>query len=211
MKMRSDALHTHALLFLCLASVLPAAELGRKTIEPGSELKTYTDARIAELPGVELDWDMTMMNWDVGTHSFDDRAGSPSATLFYGVSESLDLRATLKYARVKDTDGELASDLSTLRLGFGARLWGQRGLLYPYAGGLVNYYFLDDDELGSVDGALGLSVEAGIAYLIQDLFMVRAGIQGEVSLVDGQVTLGGREEDVSVSAFSVGVGAILLF
>jgi hypothetical protein len=211
MKTRSGALCVYFLALLCLAPALLAAELGRKTIQPGSEVRNYSDARIAELPGLDVGWDITLLSWDVGARSFSDQAGSPSLALFYGVNESLDLRATLKYAEGEDVDEGVVSHLSTLRLGFGARLWGKRGLLYPYAGGLVNYYFLNDDELGSVDGALGLSVEAGLAYLIQDVFMVRGGIEGEVSLLDGQATVGGREEDVSIAGFSVGVGVILLF
>jgi hypothetical protein len=211
MKLLSVAFSAHALALLCMVSNLPAAELGRKTIQPGSEVKNYDDARIAGLPGLDVGWDITLLSWDIGARSFHDQAGSPSVALFYGVSESLDLRATLKYAEVEDEDSGMSSHLSTLRLGFGARLWGKSGLLYPYAGGLINYYFLDDDELGSVDGALGLSVEAGLAYLIQDAFMVRGGIQGEVSLLDGQATIGGKEEDVSIAGFSAGVGVILLF
>lgn len=203
----------------CLASSAFAAELGRRPIkmtgprggsQPGVVI-AYGDIMSEGSMGLELDLLWNSADWEVGsTNKYDDTPWGPRVSLFYGVSDSVDIRVCAKYLSLKDDTGEL----DALRIGVGAKAWlSSESDFTPYLGLLINYYnFVDgkvsNTDISSIDGTFGGSLEAGVAYLLADTFLVRVGLQGETLFGDADA---GPAGDISFSALSFGVGATVLF
>jgi len=197
------------------------AELGRRPVSSQSpaagsaiEVTTPYEEFVAEgAVGTELDFLWHAADWDVGSQSYDAKVWRPQLSVFYGASRMFDIRATIKYLDMEDNDADAGGDLDLLRLGVGSKLWIPTGTqVRPYAALLINYYVLDSDRVDINEGTFGVSGEAGLAYQMTDSFLLRVGVQGETFLADAEGRPEGQDdnEDVSFSAFSVGLGATLL-
>ena len=196
----------------CIVSQSRSADLGRETIDQGNVRQNFTETRIAGLAGIDAGVDINSVSWKVGSESYSDRSGSPNLSVYYGVTESLDIRGTVKYMSMKDGEDEEISDLSLFRLGFGGRVWWPwRDGFYPYVGPALNYYFIDDGVNGNADGAVGASIDAGISYLLENTVMFRIGVGYESTLVNGKVLKDGEKKNVSLSAAGLGAGVVVLF
>lgn len=205
------------LMLAVLGTVTVAAELGRQTVDPSMVKHDYTVKETDWLEsnvGGELSLEFLMMNWKIGSISADDRTIVPQVAAFYGVSDKTDIRASFGWYSVEDKSDDASAGFSdagldVARFGFGTRRYLRReDGMCPYAGAMMNFYIMEGDELGSIDSAVGLAGEAGLAYQIDDFVLLRAGIQLETSVVDGQTTVAGAERDVSLRCVNLGVGLI---
>ena len=194
---------------------LSAAELGRRPVRMtpprgGSqpEIVTAYGKILSEgATGLELDLAWNTVDWDVGSTSYDDNVWTPQISFYYGVSDSMDVRLSAKILSLKDE----ASDMDAIRVGIGIRGWlSAETDITPYIGLLVNYYSLDSDSIGDMEGTFGLSGEAGIAYLASDTLLIRAGIHGETFLDDAEGNVNGSDMDVSLTAVGVSIGITVL-
>lgn len=195
-----------------VALAVHAADMGRQAVgkDAGSVpvVQDYRGAMTETGPGLEASLDWSMVDWDAGDASFSDSVFVPGVAFSYGLGQWADIRFTARYATLDDGAG----DLDLLRLGVGSRLWiDLESDVVPYAGLGLNYYLLDSDAADDVDGTIGLSAEAGVAYLLGEFTALRAGIQLESTLQDAEAEVGDETVDVSLSAFSFGLGLQLLF
>ena len=199
-------------------ALLSAADLGRQTITPADHKTGYTprwmerqgDEDIAA--GLEVALGVNFADWDIGAASFDDTVIAPQVSLFYVLSPSIDIRAVLKYSAPDDGNETLSGELTLWRLGVGGRYWFETGTdVHPYAGLLLNYYDVDADALTNTKGTLGFSGEAGVAFTLNDAFMMSLSVQYESFLSDPDGELDGVGQDISFSAASVVVGGTFLF
>lgn len=202
----------------CLVCAVHGAELGRQAVESSMVTRDYTVEEsdwLSESVGLDLGFDFGMFDWDVGVNSGDDRTFVPQLGVFYGVSDTMDIRATFRWFSVEqqllvgDSSGLADIGLDIARIGAGCRWYfRQPNGFFPYAGTALNFYILEGDQVGSIDGAVGLSGEAGIAYVVDDFVVIRAGCQLELTVLDGETTLGGHDQDVSIGGFGLGLGVV---
>lgn len=206
---------------LLCASMVSAAELGRQSFGKDSATKNYEDNWLSRKSseelgmGLEFGVDYTAAEWDVGDESYDTSTPSFQATYFYAVNPVADIRATAKFMNLDDERNAegMEPDVRVIRLGVGTRLWfGQTTDLHPYAGATVNYYAMNGEDIDSIKGGLGLAAEAGVAYVVNDAFAVRAGLQAETTVLDAEGDVGdGESADISLSAVGFGVGVVFVF
>ena len=198
-----------------LAAAAGAADMGRQPIGPSGtaavrpgQVQNGYSASIGDMgPGIEAAVDWSSVNWKVAGNANHDSAWSPDVSFFYGISPYLDLRLNAKYMSLKDQD-----DMDVFRFGVGARAWlPTQWEVLPYAGVGLNYYRPSGSGLGSPEGALGISGEAGVAYLISERAAVRFGLQAEATVADAKATINGQKENISLSAAGLGVGIIVAF
>jgi len=158
-----------------------------------------------DLAGVSVDADLNFsrIGWKLADASHSDLTLSPQIGLSYAINEMIAPRVTVKYFSVSDDN----SDLNVWCISLGGRFWFPVDSYFvPFIGGTLNYYDLSLNQAGHVNGAGGLTGEAGIGYFISDTFVITLNISGETSLVDGQTTIDNRDEDISLNAISLGVG-----
>ena len=218
--MSRRALMAGAVISGCLTLSAFAAQMGRQMVLPaemesaprGVEVrKEYSGPKLATRPGVDLGLDWNAMHWKA-SDGHNDQAWSPQLGLTFGATDMFDLRLSGRYTALKD--GE--SDLQAFRIGVGTRAWIPVGHDFaPYAGAALNYYILDGKENGTyfrnVRGGVGLSAEAGIAYLINEFFSVRLGLQAETTIISGKADVGQDSTDLSLQGVGFGVGLNLVF
>jgi outer membrane protein W len=158
-----------------------------------------------DLAGVSVDADLNFsrVNWKLDSASHSDTAVSPQIGLSYAINQMIAPRLTVKYFSVSDDN----SDLDVWCIGLGGRFWLPIDCnLVPFVGGTLNYYDLSLNQTGHVNGAGGLTGEAGVGYFFNDNFCITLNVSAETSLIDGQATIANRDEDISLNALSVGVG-----
>jgi len=158
-----------------------------------------------DLAGVSVDADLNLssVNWKLAGASHSAAAVSPQIGLSYAINEMFAPRVTVKYFSVSDDN----SDLNVWCIGLGGRFWFPVDSYFvPFIGGTLNYYDLSLNQAGHVDGAGGLTGEAGVGYFINDNFIITLNVSGETSLIDGRATVANRDEDISLNALSIGVG-----
>lgn len=197
------------ILLVPLVAVVEAAEMGRQAVRGGGVPveEAYRGALTESGTGFEASLDWSAMEWDIGDESYSDSTFVPGLALSYGLGQWADIRFTTRYAAPSDE-----ADLDVWRLGVGSRAWlPLGGDVVPYAGLGLNYYIFDSDDAGDIEGTIGLSAEAGVAFLLGEFSAIRAGIQLETTVQDGEATVGDEDVDVSLSAFSFGIGYVLLF
>jgi len=204
--------------FLVSAVFVSAAEMGRESAVPqpvsSSSIEVrrnyagpVTEGRLGLEPG--FDWNLT--HWNVGD-GHNDQGMAPDLAVFFGINDIFDIRLTGRYLSLKENEDKL----DIWRFGLGSRAWipVTKDFL-PYAGLALNYYTFSGIEGGrSLDntrGAIGLSVEAGAAYLINEWVSIRAGIQGEVVVINGKADVGTEGEDVSLQGIGLNVGLAMNF
>lgn len=198
------------LLFLPLAA--NAAELGRHSggAVPTSQAyeRNWTEATSA----VELGVDFLLVDWDVGSTSFDDSALAPVLGISFSATRAVDLRAMLSFYSVEDTVDEAEVDLDVFSAGIGARYWFDREADFsPVLGVSLSYLSLDSDAVSDLDGTLGLAAEAGMAFQGIDNLQVQAGLILGASVIDSEGTVDGAKQDVSLTGIGVGVKAVFSF
>lgn len=158
-----------------------------------------------DLAGVSVDADLNLssVNWKLAGASHSAAAASPQIGLSYAINQMIAPRVTVKYFSVSDDN----SDLDVWCIGLGGRFWFPVDSDFvPFIGATLNYYDLSLNQAGHVDGAGGLTGEAGVGYFINDNFIITLNVSGETSLIDGRATVADRDEDISLNALSVGVG-----
>jgi len=164
-----------------------------------------TETKAWDLAGVSVDADLNFsrVNWKLAGSSYGDTAVSPQIGLSYAINQMITPRLTVKYFSVCDDN----SDLDVWCIGLGGRFWFPVDCDFvPFIGATLNYYDLSLNQAGHVDGAGGLTGEAGVGYFINDNFIITLNVSGETSLIDGQTTVANRDEDISLNALSLGVG-----
>jgi hypothetical protein len=191
-----------------------AAELGRVPVREGAKgervevIKDYSGAMSETGPGFDILLAWNSLDFDIGDADFSDETWSPQASFTYGIGTMFDLRFTAKYLQGSDDD----VDMTAIRLGVGTRAWFKlKSDFQPYIGGHLNYYVVDIDQGGSNDGMFGVEAEGGLAYLINEFWAVHLGLFYEASVTDGSTTIGGAEQDVTLSALGVGLGFNVVF
>lgn len=206
-----------------------AQELGRGSLDGRSQ---HTGLGRAPLPAptfealggagslgmmVNIGW--AFVNWDVGPADGSDNVFVPSVSLYYKVTDAVDVNASLLYASGKDTDEELGDTSATLiRLGLGARYWLDTGTRFiPYVGGGIAFAMLDgdtdrtrvDDEVVgarvSVDNVPGGYLEGGASFMLADQLHFTAGLSWDFQFTS-DATINGRDEDFSVRVLSLNIG-----
>lgn len=158
-----------------------------------------------DLAGVSVDADLNFsrVNWKLADASHSAAAVSPQIGLSYVFNQMIAPRLTVKYFSVSEDN----SDLDVWCIGLGGRFWFPVDCDFvPFIGGALNYYDLSSNQAGHVDGAGGLTGEAGVGYFINDHFCVTLNVSAETSLIDGRATIANRDEDISLNALSLGVG-----
>ena len=211
-----------ALLVASLPFAAGSAELGRHDMAgartaPGVE-KSYQAGFMEGGAGMEFGLNWNSVSWDVG-RSYSDQVWAPQASFFYGVSDMVDIRATVKVLSMsdekedQDQDGQPEkSGVDVVRLGVGSKVWFNTGTdFFPFAGVALNYYLLNTDEGSGEEGMFGLSAEAGVAYMLNEWVSVQIGLQGETSVMDGNVEIKGESEDVSLNALGLGLALNVIF
>lgn len=205
------------------------AELGRYDLRGGGEVKrvettvlptTNLASRAFIEPGMGLDLGLgwSALSWDVGPRGYSDSVWSPEVSLFYGLDERFDIRATLKVFSADDEKDGVDGGMDAVRIGIGMRAWfATQSDFVPYVSASLNHYLISMDEASGEEGMFGLSAEAGVAYAFNEWTAVRLGLQGEFTLMDGTAEVassdgsGVEEEDVSLSAVGFGIGVSVLF
>jgi hypothetical protein len=92
--------------------------------------------------------------------------------------------------------------------------WGVLGFILnfiPYIGALFIYYYFYCDEGAHEQGTIGLSGEAGIAYLVSDYMSIMAGMQAETTVADGKVDIGGATENLRLNGIGLTIGMMITF
>ncbi|MDP2989742.1 MAG: hypothetical protein Q8O57_04160 [Kiritimatiellota bacterium] len=213
----------------CLAAVavlLPlhpalAAELGRfpvndksgRDVPPGTapvEIEhAYRGAISGDMgPGIDVGLGWNVMRWNVGDESYRDQAFTPQASVFYSMGKHFDFRATGRYYQMKN-DG---FGLKAGRLGVGPRGWLNLGKdLFGYVGALFNYYYFYCDEGKNTQGTIGLSGEAGVAYLVSEYVSILAGVQAETTVANGKVDINDQTESITLSGVGLNLGVMISF
>lgn len=198
-----------AVALVCVCSS-QAAELGRQQVGPGSGVtveKAYRGSLTEAAPGVEACLNWSALKWDVGKSSNNDKIWSPEFALFYGISDTLDLRLVGRFYEATDQE-----NLSTARIGVGSRAWFHTSSDWlPYAGLLINYYTIDIDGAKNEEGAFGLSCEIGAAYMMSENIALRLGLQAEATVMDGSARVNDGAEDVSIQGVGLSLGAEFVF
>lgn len=197
------------------AGASSAAELGRQRAGAGPasppEISKAYRGGIAETGwGLEAALDWTSVDWDAADTSNRDDVFAPQVSLLYGASPNFDMRASVRYFTASDED-----DLDVVRIGVGAKLWfGDHSEWVPYLGLLLNYYLLDSDVVDDVEGTIGVSAEAGVAYIVSDSVMVRIGFQGETLLQDAEGDAAddaGGKADLDLTSLGLGLGVVVSY
>lgn len=210
-----------ALLFLLAPRSSGAAELGRFPVNDASGKDVpagtapvaiehaYRGAISADMgPGVDVGLGWNAMSWKVGGESYNDQAFTPQASVFYSMGRHFDFRLTGRYYQMKD-DG---FGLKAGRVGVGPRGWlGLGNDFFGYAGFHFNYYFFSCDEGSREQGAIGLSGEAGVAYLLSDYVSLLAGVQAESTVANGKVDIGDETENLTLSGAGLTLGVMVSF
>ncbi|MBU4198748.1 MAG: hypothetical protein KKG09_10760 [Verrucomicrobia bacterium] len=198
-----------------------AAELGRfpvndksgKDVPPGAapvEIEhAYRGAISGEMgPGIDIGLGWNAMRWKVGGESYRDQAFTPQASVFYSIGKHFDFRATGRYYQMKDDE----FGLKVGRLGVGPRGWlGLGEDFFGYAGVLFNYYYFYCDEGSHEQGTIGLSGEAGVAYLISDYVLLLVGVQAETTVADGKVDINDQTENLTMNGVGLNLGVMITF
>ena len=197
------------LMVVCLScGLVEAAELGRRNVGSGDVVQGYRGASVEMGVGLDVNLNWNAVDFDIGGGSFDDKAWAPQASIFLGVSEIFDLRATAKYFSAEDDDGAI----DVVRLGVGSRALFPMGTdFYPFAAVHLNYYIFSVEGASNEEGMLGLSADLGVAYMISEAAVLQTSVQVASSLMDGEADIAGEVEDVSLSSIGLGVGFSVLF
>lgn len=200
---------------------LQAAELGRfpvndksgKDVPAGAapvEIEhTYRGAVSADMgPGFDIGLGWNAMSWKAGDTSYRDQAFTPQASFFYTLGKHCDFRLTGRYYQMKDEGFGIKAG----RLGVGPRGWLSLGKdFYGYAGALFNYYYFSCDDGSREQGTIGLSGEAGIAYLLSDYVSLLFGFQAETTVANAKVDLNDQTENLTMSGVGVSLGVMVTF
>jgi outer membrane protein W len=195
-----------------------AAEIGRRPITKGSPevSKTYNDIMSEGTIGIDLAFGWNSASWKIGDgDSNSQNTWLPQAAIFYGMNEHLDIRLAAKFLSLEDENKEgVKQTLDMTRIGIGGRyLFSTETDFMPYITVLINYYIPDSDNLDNLTGTFGLAGDIGVAYQVTDSFLLNVGLQAETFLgkADGIDKVTGEDEQLSFSAYGIGIGATVLF
>ena len=185
------------------------AELGRRDVSSRSggggieTTKGYSDFLAEGVFGLDVSAVWNHARWDASgsTESATDSGWTPQLSAFYGMNRFLDVR--LCYEPLSLDDGQANLDIT--RVGVGVRARKSGADFIPFVEALVNYYVLSSDNVEDLDGAFGVSAEAGVSYQVSDFFLINLGITGETFLNEPSATDPTSGEDVRVSFDSFGV------
>lgn len=173
-------------------------------------------------PGIEVGgrfdlvkWDFSSAGWSSDSLGYEDEAFCPQMAFFYGINDTFDIRATLKWTSVQGEEEYVTGDMDVYRFGVGSKGWFKTGTEFvPFAAVGLNYYLVDVD-IGDADDLYGLSCEGGVAYLINDRISVQVSIQMEKTLSDGSLHItendaiwmlsGDDRRDLALEAVGVGL------
>jgi len=210
-----------AIIFLLIPGMTGAAELGRFPVNDKSgkdvpagvapvEIEhAYRGAISGDLgPGIDVGLGWNAMHWKVGGESYNDQVFTPQASVFYSIGKHFDFRATGRYYQMKD-DG---FGIKAGRLGVGPRGWLSLGEdFFGYVGALFNYYYFSCDEGSHEQGTIGVSGEAGVAYLLSDYVSLLGGVQAETTLSNGKVDINDQTENLTLSGVGLNLGVMISF
>jgi len=201
-----------AVVVLSGALLLPtgarAADMGRMPVGDGTPTVENHAGTVPGL-GIEAAVEWNAVQYKIGKDDNRDQTICPSLALSYNVNDALDLRLTGRWMSAQDE-----TDLDSIRMGIGARFrFRMDSDFIPYVGVGLNYYTLSLEDASDEEGMLGLSLEAGVAWMANDYLSVRLGAQAETSLLDGEARPqgGGEAEDVSIQAIGLGLGVAMQF
>lgn len=157
---------------------------------------------------LEAEVDLTSVHWKIGDSHYSALAADPQVYLSYGLFDCFDVRLGGGYLSAKDG----SEKFDALRFGLGSRAWIETDTDFvPYVGLMAYYYDLNTSGAGNIGGAFGINGEAGIAYLINSYFAIRATVHAETFLINGSGDYYDGRHNVSMYSFGVGLGAMLAF
>jgi outer membrane protein W len=181
---------------------------------------------VSGMSGAKISLGWAQMDWDIGPAGGSDSFFAPQGSLFYMVTDHLDINLSGLFVTGKDDDrdlGETSADMA--RIAIGTRFWfDTNSRLIPFVGGGIGYYIVDGDtdrtrEDGEVVRASGISVddrpgayvEGGLAFMVADNFFINADLSYDFLLGSADAKINGEKEDFDVSSLSVSLGVTWSF
>lgn len=176
--------------------------------------------------GVKADVGWALVDWDIGPASGSESLFAPQASVFYKVTESVDVNLSGLFVSAEDEDGEWGDTGADMaRLALGVRYWfNTQTRFVPYVGGGIGYYFLDgtlDNTRAegqvvpvadvSADDWPGAFLEGGLAFQVADDFFINADLSYDFLLGSADATINGADEDLKMSVVFVGLGVTWMF
>ena len=220
-----------SLTILCLL-LIPAinygAELGRTKLSGGTPGSALGRVSADDIPtesvsvkgtpgraGIQLDLTWNKMKWEIGDADFKDDKFSPEISIFYMLGEFIDLRIAGRYWQMdENVDGEDA-EANIFRFGVGSKAWLPLNSRFtPYISCLLGYYFINVDY-GShsvdVDDNMGITIEGGISYLINEYWSLQLNMNFDSLLGEGDIKIDGIKNDFKFHSYGFGLGTIFFF
>lgn len=213
-------------MLIVLASMLTGAvsaqELGRAALPPAVQ----DGFALGGTWGVKASLGWANVAWDLGPADGSENLFAPQASLFYKVTDPLDVNLSCLLLSAEDDDLELGTTEADLtRLSLGARYWARTSTrLTPFFGAGLGYCFLDaatdrTREDGAVVGvtnmdvkdAPGFFLEAGLAFQAGDAFFITADLTYDRLLGSADAEINGRGEDFDIQAFALNLGVAWMF
>lgn len=209
------------------------AQYGRGSLEGDAELgrgPLPTPHYDIQFPsgtwGLKVDLGWAKVDWDIGATDGSESLFVPEASVFYKMSDSVDVNLSGLFVSAEDQDdvlGDTSGDM--VRLALGVRYWFDTSTRFtPYVGGGIGYYILDGDtdntlENGqvmpvadiSVKDSPGAFVEGGLAYQVSDGFFVNVQLSYDFLLGSADATINGESDDFDVSVLAASLGATWMF